>query len=273
MSASKKSSKKKTSKGRHTAKKHSQEIFGGLPPFAGLNIKIEPSKRRAKTQEPKQKCTFEITDSKALEKDLEIKKKLAAMFVAPNNVSTLESYLSSSDPSDALRKARMSFLEFPFQVARLAGEDINKELLNTDKVKAFIEGLELSDSERVEHAKAYFLTSILMFAKLPLDPRREIEFMIEALVQVQKVLPKRKPGPKEDMLIAEAWKKIDREGMKPREAYKFYMNALGVQKFLYGSDYKVFLEKIRKKRSEEKKKQARKAVTTKTKQKRRNSDS
>lgn len=264
MSESGKPSTKKPSK-RKRDKRHSQETLGQVSPFAGLNIEVAPHKSRAKTGGQKQIYTFQVTDPDALEKDIKLKEKLASML----QPSTLESYLASSDPSDALRKARMAWLELMLQLPSTS-EDTNKT--SPDKVTEFVEGLQFSASDRIEEAKAHFFYSIFLHARLPLDPRREIEFMIDALEQVQKVLPKRKPGRKEDASVTRAWRRIEFDKMSHRESYKLYMIDNDIEAF-NRNDFKAFQEKIRKRRSEEKKKQAKRAVATKRKARHRNSSS
>lgn len=270
MTMSKKPSKKNQPKGKHIVGNLSPEIIRELPSLAGLHIKIEPSNRNAKTRRPKRKYTYEITDINTLKKDLEGKKKIAAMInPAP---TSLDHYLSVSDPSDAIRSIRKVVLEHLIQTARLTGQDVNEALLDANQIKAFLEGLELLDADRVEHAKAFFFNSILMFAKLPLDPRREIELMIKALAEVQKALPKRKPGRKEDETLTRAWRRIDFDQMKHRDAYKLYMMENGIDAYDQ-NEFKVFQEKIRKKRLVEKQKQARQKVAAEMKRRRQNSSS
>ena len=155
-------------------------------------------------------------------------------------------------------------LELPVQLATLTRKDADKKL--PDKIRAFVEGSELSASDRVKQAKNDFLFSILLHAKLPLDPREEIKFMIDALEEVQKALPKRKPGRKEDQSITQAWKRIDFEKMKYREAYRLYMLENSIKDFNRYA-FQAFQDRIRKKRSEEKKKQAKKTVAANIKTK------
>lgn len=259
------SKRKKPSKGNSAVRGLSQEILGRVPVFDGLKTKVDSRKSR-KAAGQKQILTLEVTDAVALEKDLELKKKLADVF----SPSSLESYLASSDPSDALRKARMLYIELLRQVAAQTGEDSSK--MSADNVRAFVEGLQLTPSERVERAKGLFLVSILTHAKLPLDPRQEMKLMIDALEQVQKALPKRKPGRKEDQSLTRAWRRIEFDKIGHKETYQLYMIENGIEAF-YQNDFKAFQEKIRKKRSEEKKKQAKRTVAAKSKERRQNSGS
>src|SRR5689334_16264873 len=111
MSASKRASKKRQPKGKHTVGKLSQKIIEEIPSLAGLRTTVESSSRNAKTRRPKRKYTIEVTDINKLKKDLEGKKKIAAMISPAAAATSLDHYLSVSDPSDAIRNARMVFLE------------------------------------------------------------------------------------------------------------------------------------------------------------------
>jgi hypothetical protein len=208
------------------------------------------------------------TDFNILEKEMEIKKRLAAMFT----ITSIESYLSSNDPSNALREVRKTYLNLLIQAATLAGEETPNPK-EPDKAKAFIEGLSFSKSERIQELKGYFLARLLLFAKLPLDPRDEIELMIKALEEVRKTLPKRKPGRREDEFIKKAWLRIDRENTPHRKAYESYRQEMGLPENYLPAEFKEFQAQIRKKRSEENKKQGEKKVANKSKLQRRNSGS